>query len=41
MKRNQKVGTNRGLTIIQFMFVLLLVGIVGYWLVEYLRARLV
>lgn len=41
MKRNPQAGTSRGLTIIQFMLVLLIVGIVGYWLVDYLRARLV
>lgn len=41
MKRNRSVSANRGLTIIQFMLILLVVGIVGYWLVEFLRARLV
>ena len=40
MKRTPKSGTARGITIIQFMFVLLVVGIAAYWLVEYLRGRL-
>ena len=31
---------SRGITIIQFMFILLVAGIAAYWLVEYLRGRL-
>ena len=30
--------TSRGLTLIQFMLVLAVVGVAAYWLVEYLRA---
>lgn len=41
MKRHRMVGTHRGLTLIQFMLMLVVVGIVAYWLVEYLRTRLV
>ena len=29
-----------GLTLIQFLFVLLVLGVVGYWVVEYLRGTL-
>ena len=29
-----------GLTLIQFLFLLLVLGIVGYWVVEYLRGAL-
>lgn len=41
MKRHRMVSTHRGLTLIQFMLMLVVVGIVAYWLVEYLRTRLV
>lgn len=30
---------SRGLTLIQFMFVLVVLGIVAFWVVEYFRGR--